>query len=408
MQPTIDTTNRCIFANGNPITIEMKDKKTIASWDGGSYIVGSMWSVYGGVCVKDGEEQIDLDSTSICMKSGNIKYLWGGSVGASNIKKVEIVLLGGICSGVSAGSSPGAADWKPQLTNYTDVKIPHHIGKSVIKVRGAKVQIAYGGGGAGIADVDDATLEFSGISCMYATAASSNGTTRKSKMIISGGKVTEAACTNRGTAGPSEMAVTGGTITRIYSKGDDAGVASTNNIVLTGGKVTTKIAESKAKVGQPMEHTTISAKPGIIADSIDIKVLGSVIIDEKVGGTYAMVKRCKVIPKGNHYQRWISGVLANREKITLPAELDLTTHEIARCVALADVYEVVDGGHVLLDNHNYAKDNSGVATQESKGLEVPKVDYVYPRGKKTEEKKPVSSDTKKDTVSSTTTATDTK
>ena len=360
----------------------MVNKKTIASWDGGSYVVGSMWSIYGGVCVKDGEEQIDLERTSICMKSGNIKYIWGGSVGASDIKKVEVVLMGGICSGVSAGSAPGAADWKPQITNYTDVKIPHHIEKSIVKVRGAKVQIAYGGCGSGTADVDDATLEVSGISCMYATAASSNGITRKSKLIISGGKVTEAACTNRGTAGPSEMIVTGGTITRIYSKGDDAGEAKNNNITLIGGKVTTKIAESKQTAGQPMAITTIVARPGVIADSIDIEALGTVTIDEKIGGVFAMVKRCKVIPKCEHYQRWISGILSNGEKISFPAELDMTPHEISRCVALADVYEVVDDGHVLLDKYNYAKDNAKAATQESKGYELPKVEYTYPRDEK--------------------------
>ena len=85
-------------------------------------------------------------------------------------------------------------------------------------------------------------------------------------------------------------------------------------------------------------------------------------------------KRCKVFPRNNH--QFIPGILLNRKRIDLPAELPLSKHELRRCLSYADVYEMVGDKHVLLTLHNYMSDN----TDAEAATDVPEdVEMNYPR-----------------------------
>ena len=103
-------------------------------------------------------------------------------------------------------------------------------------------------------------------------------------------------------------------------------------------------------------------------------------------------KRCKVFPRNNH--QFIPGILVNRKRIDLPAELPLSEHELRRCLSYANVYEMVGDKHVLLTMHNYLSDN----TEAEAATDVPEdVEMNYPRD---EEKSEDGEDDKEDSCPS--------
>lgn len=90
-------------------------------------------------------------------------------------------------------------------------------------------------------------------------------------------------------------------------------------------------------------------------------------------------KRCKVYPRNN--LQFIPGILEKQQRIEFPAELPLSEKELRRCLSYADVYEVTDGGDVLLTMLNFMSDNS----EAEPATDVPEVELLYPRDQKTEE-----------------------
>lgn len=90
-------------------------------------------------------------------------------------------------------------------------------------------------------------------------------------------------------------------------------------------------------------------------------------------------KRCKVYPRNG--LQFIPGILEKQKRIEFPAELPLSETELRRCLSFADVYEVTDGGDVLVTLLNYLSDNSKATPAE----DVPEVDLQYPRDEKDED-----------------------
>lgn len=87
-------------------------------------------------------------------------------------------------------------------------------------------------------------------------------------------------------------------------------------------------------------------------------------------------KRCKVYPRNG--LQFIPGILEKQKRIEFPAELPLSEKELRRCLSYADVYEVTDGGDVLLTTLNYLSDNS----EATPATDVPEDELLYPRDEK--------------------------
>lgn len=90
-------------------------------------------------------------------------------------------------------------------------------------------------------------------------------------------------------------------------------------------------------------------------------------------------KRCKVYPRNG--LQFIPGILEKQKRIEFPAELPLSEKELRRCLSYADVYEVTDGGDVLLTMLNFMSDNS----KATPATDAPEVELQYPRDEKEEE-----------------------
>lgn len=90
-------------------------------------------------------------------------------------------------------------------------------------------------------------------------------------------------------------------------------------------------------------------------------------------------KRCKVYPRNG--LQFIPGILEKQKRIEFPAELPLSETELRRCLSFADVYEVTDGGDVLVTLSNYLSDNS----KATPAKDVPEVELQYPRDEKDED-----------------------
>lgn len=90
-------------------------------------------------------------------------------------------------------------------------------------------------------------------------------------------------------------------------------------------------------------------------------------------------KRCKVYPRNG--LQFIPGILEKQKRIEFPAELPLSEKELRRCLSYADVYEVTDGGDVLLTTLNYLSDNS----KATPATDVPEDELLYPRDEKEED-----------------------
>lgn len=90
-------------------------------------------------------------------------------------------------------------------------------------------------------------------------------------------------------------------------------------------------------------------------------------------------KRCKVYPRNG--LQFIPGILEKQKRIEFPAELPLSETELRRCLSFADVYEVTDGGDVLVTLLNYLSDNS----KATPAKDVPEVELQYPRDEKEED-----------------------
>lgn len=89
-------------------------------------------------------------------------------------------------------------------------------------------------------------------------------------------------------------------------------------------------------------------------------------------------KRCKVYPRNG--LQFIPGILEKQKRIEFPAELPLSETELRRCLSFADVYEVTDGGDVLVTLLNYLSDNS----KATPAKDVPEVELQYPRDEEDE------------------------
>ena len=89
-------------------------------------------------------------------------------------------------------------------------------------------------------------------------------------------------------------------------------------------------------------------------------------------------KRCKVYPRNG--LQFIPGILEKQKRIEFPAELPLSETELRRCLSFADVYEVTDGGDVLVTLLNYLSDNS----KATPAKDVPEVELQYPCDEKDE------------------------
>ena len=67
-----------------------------------------------------------------------------------------------------------------------------------------------------------------------------------------------------------------------------------------------------------------------------------------------MVKKCIIKPLKN---RFIPGILPNRKRITMETELELTIHQVKRCMSNAVVTHITeDGNEVIMDELNWNKD----------------------------------------------------
>lgn len=302
------------FANGTPITIvEREDSLPGATikWDGGSVNVGPDAYIYGGMH----NDSTVVSSTSITMKGGTVRNIFGGGLHTSNTTTTNVVIeggkvtsvMGGACDGITtacgcvlnteAGSQGGkTSTCKVTTTNVT--------------IKGGTISSLVYGGGEAYSYTGTANVTISGgdLSSAWVTAAGSHGYTGKATLNITGGNLNVVQTVNRGTLEETELEVTGGTIKKLYVGGETEDSSVTGTIT----KSVTATVKGNAKVeemqlgtsgGQEIDVTTsnvVKAEDIVIADGTveNMDDLGNTVTpvyQVKIDGTVYLVEEGKTI-----------------------------------------------------------------------------------------------------------------
>ncbi len=349
---TFDDNAGALFANGTPVVIdEDSSGNTVVSWDGGSQIIPSTASVFGG-----GREGTSYTSSSIIMNGGILGALYGGgasldgnqvaNIGTSNIAvnggtvlasvngggllyttvntsnvvindgRIAAVEGGGIASAVVSGVEYSTGTEDNAINSQTRVNNANvTVNGGIIDSTPSAFGLVYGGG-QGYSYTGNANLTINGgdMSNAFVTSGGSNGYTGNATTRITGGNINVFQTVNRGSVNTADVRITGGTIENAYVGGETGdptvtGTIDTVDFNTLGGTIQNLSPGTSG--GQPItidpnNYTTVTA-PGTVVNNnigptdIDITVELDILEDDinlPVGSTRQLTTRITTTPTG--------------------------------------------------------------------------------------------------------------
>ncbi len=244
------TTGNILFANGISITVKPdpdNPNQNIVTCDDD----GSTMSVSTGIHIFAGSHNTDAEKgpVKITVDGAKIGSVWGGGMHKSHVSNVEIVVKSG--SNVKVVQGGGSAS-NSAITKCTEDcsdafykgdanSSPCVVDNATITVEdGATVSSVFGGG-EGISNTKNTTVNIKGGDIKFVGAGGSNGRTGTANVNIEGGNIDLVQSVNRGTMDSAEIDVSGGTIGELFIGGEDAddvkGTITSSTVKVTGGTV---------------------------------------------------------------------------------------------------------------------------------------------------------------------------
>lgn len=384
--PYISEDGKHIYAEGTPIVVsENEDGNILVTWDGGSLVADASKqpSVWGGSDT-NGKDPVDYDRTSVTVNGGTLWNVTGGNRGPGHIKSSNVVVNDGkLGQAVGAGVGYGALGICPNYKNAENGETI--IDESNIRVAGGTFYYIFGGTISGIATVGTANLVVTGGEAKEIIVGNSNGTIGTANGKISGCKSTTCLVGgNRGTVGNINMEVNGNEHNLVAVMGDKNGkFEGKAEVGLYGGTIAKfLITDGLTNDVADMSNMKISYADGVINED-DIANVQGEIKKDNTKGQGAEMKTVRVYPFP-HKCNNIFGILVEGMPIDKVSELPMTEQEIRMCLGMAQLFEVVGEKLVLLDEHNYNKDNTD-APEYNGILPCDDCEVVYPRAEKSEE-----------------------
>ena len=211
--PAYDSELGLVFCNGTLAVVEQgPDEDTLTiSWKETmkeSIEVPANIDIYAG---GNGlESPANFATTGVIIKSGNVKNVYGGSLGQGNIGFTNILMSGGSVLTMTGG---GQATYKRK-----DHK--NHVGKNNIVMHGGEVETMFlGSQGAGI--VNQTMLDMNDGVINDFTAGGENGTTLLTELAMRGGLIKKVQGINKGQVGCITYNLHGGKIEMFFAGGDN-------------------------------------------------------------------------------------------------------------------------------------------------------------------------------------------
>ena len=306
------------YANGAPITINTdSSNNTVVYWDGGSQVVPSTVTIFGG-----GTNGTSYESSNITMENGTVSLIYGGGISLNenepsivknanvtvnngtilttlmgggiiytNVENTNITINGGTVAAVvgggaasakisgvsySAGKEGDLINSKNRTTNTNVV-----INNGIIDMVPSNYGLVFGGG-QGLSYVENANLIINGgdLSKAYVTAGGSNGYTENGKIEITNGSINVLQTTNRGIVNTATVKVTGGNIINAYVGGETdpsvTGVINKAEFDVLGGKVTN--LNTGTSGGTPIEVEKDKFKVVYIENAVENNNVGPMAV----------------------------------------------------------------------------------------------------------------------------------
>ena len=313
------------FANGTPIVISEIDENTVITWDGGSQIVPTTVSVFGG-----GNGGV-YESSQITMESGTVQNLVAGGIGytadkSSTVTTANVTINGGTISNAVSGGGyfnaqvnrtniqmnggtaltvqgGGMASGKIAGVDYSvgtkddSINSPNRTEIANVTISGGKVTYGIFGGGQGYSYTGTVNLTISDgdISNSYVTAGGSNGYTGTANVKLTGGKIGVYQTVNRGTLDNATVKVAGSSIGKFYVGGETedksvTGVINKINTHLVSGNV--ENLDSGTSNGSPI---TIDNENYNITATDSVKITNDNIGDSKKSISYNFTVSTKTV-----------------------------------------------------------------------------------------------------------------
>lgn len=313
------------FANGTPIVISEIDENTVITWDGGSQIVSTTVSVFGG-----GNGGV-YESSQITMESGTVQNLVAGGIGytadkSSTVTTANVTINGGTISNAVSGGGyfnaqvnrtniqmnggtaltvqgGGMASGKIAGVDYSvgtkddSINSPNRTEIANVTISGGEVTYGIFGGGQGYSYTGTVNLTISDgdMSNSYVTAGGSNGYTGTANVKLTGGKIGVYQTVNRGTLDNATVKVAGSSIGKFYVGGETedksvTGVINKINTHLVSGNV--ENLDSGTSNGSP---TTIDNENYNITVTDSVKITNDNIGDSKKSISYNFTVSTKTV-----------------------------------------------------------------------------------------------------------------
>lgn len=376
-----------MFCCGVPVVVtENPEGGIFVTWADGQLAAKSegKLTVWGGCdSYQDITTPIDLPYTSVTVNSGELTNVFGSNRGPGTIDKVTVIINGGTMTQVAAAIGKQCSfvpNWKSDSETETVIK------DAYVTANGGTVSvILYGGSGSGISNVGTTHTIVNGGTINYVVGGSSNGTLKKSNLIVNGGDIGVCSSHARGTVGDVNMTINDGTINILTVSGDrNINIAGDVTMGVYGGTVETFAIYEDLEITPEtnMENMKITYVPGTINEEDIVNAPVEIKVD-LTRGEGAEMKTVRIYPFP-HQSNNIFGVLIEGMPIDKPAELPMTEQEIRMCLGMAQMFEVVGDKLVLLDVHNYNQDNSD-APEFTGELPCDDCEMVYPRDEEKEE-----------------------
>ena len=245
------TTGDILFANGISITVKAdpdNPNQNIVTCDEDQ----STMTVSTSIHIFAGSHNTDAlkGPVKITVDGAKIGSVWGGGMHKSHVGNVEIVVkrgstIGYIQGGGSASNSAitrctedcndafykGSADSSPCVVDNATITVED----------GATVNDIYGGG-EGISNTKNTTVNIKGGDIEFVGAGGSNGRTGTANVNIEGGNIGLVQSVNRGSMDSAKFNVSGGTIEKLYIGGETEdqkvnGTITSSTVNVTGGTV---------------------------------------------------------------------------------------------------------------------------------------------------------------------------
>ena len=375
---TYNNNQGAIYANGTAIVVSESDGQTLVSWDGGSQIVPSSVTIFGG------GNGGTFESSKIIMNGGTVQNLVGGGIGytqetASKVGTSHIIINNGTvtnavvgggyfyaetdCSNIELNGGTvfsmqggSIATGKISGINYSvgtkdDPKSSQNLVNTAnVTINDGTITSLLFGGGQGYSYTGVANLSIKGgnLSTAYVTSGGSNGYTGTANTKISGGNISVFQSVNRGTVEKAYVKVDGGTIDRFYVGGEteDSTVTGIINNVETNiisGNINTLNTGTSNGLELKIDHKNYN-----VVTSEDAKIENDNIGESKVEISYDFdidVENVKLYESETH-------------QLTLNIKTS------------PESYERIFDGEISYNSQNYeiaTVDSNGVITGISKG-----------------------------------------